>query len=192
MIRTTTLASAAALAVFAGAAAAQCNPAPDRFCVTFGASYLINSISRPTITLIRGEMYTFQMVNVPSLHPFYLTTSSTGGAGGQGRWLDGVNPGTSVSGNQAMTFEVPMHAPDTLFYQCSVHSSLGGRIEIIDAPCAPDFNQDGFLDFFDYDAYVACFEDTSMCHHQGADFNGDGFVDFFDYDAFVSAFEAGC
>jgi hypothetical protein len=53
-----------------------------------------------------------------------------------------------------------------------------------------DFNADGFVDFFDYDDYVACFEGAGApgCN---SDFNGDGFVDFFDYDAFVFAFE-GC
>jgi hypothetical protein len=57
--------------------------------------------------------------------------------------------------------------------------------------CAADFNGDGFLDFFDYDDFVACFE-TGACGDSTADFNGDGFVDFFDYDDFVAAFEAGC
>jgi predicted outer membrane repeat protein len=57
--------------------------------------------------------------------------------------------------------------------------------------CPADFNGDGFLDFFDYDDFVSCFEGTGTpgCD---ADFNGDGFVDFFDYDAFVGAFESGC
>jgi hypothetical protein len=58
-------------------------------------------------------------------------------------------------------------------------------------PCPADFNCDGFLDFFDYDAFVECFE-TEVCGGNTADFNNDGFVDFFDYDAFVGAFEAGC
>ena len=56
------------------------------------------------------------------------------------------------------------------------------------ASCPPDFNGDGFLDFFDYDEYVAAFEQGDPM----TDFNGDGFLDFFDYDAFVTAFEAGC
>ncbi|XVJ58972.1 MAG: hypothetical protein HEQ23_06040 [Tepidisphaera sp.] len=55
--------------------------------------------------------------------------------------------------------------------------------------CPADFNDDGFLDFFDYDAFVGAFEAGSGLV---ADFNGDGFVDFFDYDAYVGAFEAGC
>jgi hypothetical protein len=54
-----------------------------------------------------------------------------------------------------------------------------------------DFNGDGFLDFFDYDAYVLCFETGECPSDRTADFNGDGFVDFFDYDAFVAAFEGG-
>jgi hypothetical protein len=54
--------------------------------------------------------------------------------------------------------------------------------------CTPDFNGDGFIDFTDFDAFVAAFE----AGPSGADFNDDGFLDFTDFDAFVSAFEAGC
>ncbi|QOI99893.1 MAG: hypothetical protein HRU70_05110 [Phycisphaeraceae bacterium] len=60
------------------------------------------------------------------------------------------------------------------------------------AGCAADFNGDGFVDFFDADAFVACFEGVECPADRTGDFNGDGFVDFFDLDAFVSAFEAGC
>jgi hypothetical protein len=58
--------------------------------------------------------------------------------------------------------------------------------------CGPDFNEDGFLDFFDYDAYVLCFESGVCPPGKTADFNGDAFTDFFDYDGYVEAFEAGC
>jgi hypothetical protein len=58
--------------------------------------------------------------------------------------------------------------------------------------CPADFNGDQFLDFFDYDEYVACFE-TGICPPgKTADFNGDEFTDFFDYDEYVLAFEIGC
>ena len=59
-------------------------------------------------------------------------------------------------------------------------------------PCPADFNGDGFIDFFDYDAFVSCFEAGVCPPGRSADFNGDGFADFFDYDAYVGAFEAGC
>jgi hypothetical protein len=59
-------------------------------------------------------------------------------------------------------------------------------------PCPADFNGDGFLDFFDYDDFVACYETGACPDGRTADFNGDDFVDFFDYDDFVGAFETGC
>jgi hypothetical protein len=60
--------------------------------------------------------------------------------------------------------------------------------------CPADFNCDGFIDFFDYDAFVSCFEggDCPNFEPLSADFNGDNFIDFFDYDAFVTIFESGC
>ena len=58
--------------------------------------------------------------------------------------------------------------------------------------CAADFNGDGFVDGFDYDDFVACFEGDPCPPGKTADFNGDGFPDGFDYDDFVLAFETGC
>lgn len=78
-------------------------------------------------------------------------------------------------------------------YRCVVTGSCGSvtsdasRLVV----CEADFNCDGFLDFFDYDSFVECYE-TEACGDGSADFNGDGFIDFFDYDDFVAAFETGC
>jgi hypothetical protein len=55
-------------------------------------------------------------------------------------------------------------------------------------PCSADFNSDGFVDFFDFDDFVAVFETGDP----SSDFNRDGFTDFFDFDDFVAAFETGC
>jgi trimeric autotransporter adhesin len=55
-------------------------------------------------------------------------------------------------------------------------------------PCRADLNNDGFVDAFDYLAFVDAYEEPAAL----ADFNADGFVDFFDYIDFVLAFEAGC
>lgn len=60
------------------------------------------------------------------------------------------------------------------------------------AACAADFNRDGFLDFFDYADFTACFELSDCPPGRTADFNNDGFTDFFDYGDYVAAFEAGC
>jgi len=55
-------------------------------------------------------------------------------------------------------------------------------------PNPADFNGDGFVDFFDFDDFVTCFEGRACPPGKSADFNGDGFVDFFDFDDFVTAF----
>ncbi len=59
-------------------------------------------------------------------------------------------------------------------------------------PCPADFNGDTAVDFFDYDAFVVCFQGGACPPGKTADFNNDTAIDFFDYDDFVVAFEAGC
>lgn len=51
-----------------------------------------------------------------------------------------------------------------------------------------DANDDGFVDFFDYDDFVARYEAADP----SADEDGDGAVTLGDYEAFVRAFEQGC
>jgi hypothetical protein len=58
--------------------------------------------------------------------------------------------------------------------------------------CSADINRDGFLDFFDYDAYIACYEGVECPQDVTADFNRDGFVDPFDLYAFDAVYQAGC
>lgn len=58
--------------------------------------------------------------------------------------------------------------------------------------CPADVDGDGSVDFFDFDAFVGCFEGGTCPPGVSADFNGDGFADFFDFDAFVQAFDSGC
>jgi hypothetical protein len=59
-------------------------------------------------------------------------------------------------------------------------------------PCVADFNNDGFVDFFDYSDFVQCFEGSACPRGRDADVNGDGFIDFFDYGDYVDLFERGC
>lgn len=58
--------------------------------------------------------------------------------------------------------------------------------------CPADFNGDGFVDFFDFTAFVDCFEGVECPPGRTADFNDDGFADFFDFSSYVDAFETGC
>ncbi|MDX2117465.1 MAG: FG-GAP-like repeat-containing protein [Planctomycetota bacterium] len=79
-------------------------------------------------------------------------------------------------------------APDVLTLDASASKPRLASAINRSTPCRADFNADGFLDFSDFDDFVAAFEGGSP----NADFNGDGFLDFSDFDDFVAAFEAGC
>lgn len=92
--------------------------------------YTMNGVEGAEITVRRGETVTFQLAGVQSFHPFYLSTSPSGN--GAGEYTDGVT-GAPATGNQTVTFVVPMDAPDLLWYQCTFHEFMGYRITVINA-----------------------------------------------------------
>ena len=88
-------------------------------------SYMIDMMSNPTLTLCRGSTYMFS-VNATG-HPFYIKTSATTGT--TPAYDTGVTNNGADSGT--ITFVVPASAPSTLFYHCSLHSAMGGTIDIV-------------------------------------------------------------
>ena len=76
----------------------------------------------PDLYLARGNTYEF--VNGMGAHPFRIQTTqngSTGAAYGSGVTGQDVSDGSLI-------FEVPFEAPDTLYYQCTAHTGMGGTI----------------------------------------------------------------
>jgi hypothetical protein len=97
----------------------------------------------------------------------------------------------SLNRQSRVTF--PVEAGRTYWLRVAGYNGAVGGFNInVRYDCAADFNQDGFVDFFDYDDFVSCYEGVGCPSDATADVNGDGFVDFFDYDDFVAIFEAGC
>ncbi len=90
-------------------------------------AYLINEQSNPTLTLVRGETYTFNINAVG--HPFWIKTEQTTGTD------DAYNNGVTNNGTEdgTITFAVSNDAPDTLYYNCQFHSSMAGTINIVDS-----------------------------------------------------------
>lgn len=128
----------AALALLAAAAP----HAQATYTVTFEAApfaYALDGTVRQTLTLVRGQTYTFQLSSIPSNHPFYISTSATGG--GAGVYSDGVTGGMST-GNATVTFTVPMTAPNQLYYQCGVHQGMGASLTIV-SPSSTDVPPEG-------------------------------------------------
>lgn len=82
-----------------------------------GFFYSINGMSpNPTLTLIRGETYTFA-INTGSLHPFRINSA--------GASISNVSSGT-------ITYKVPTNAANYA-YQCAIHG-FGGSVITIPPP----------------------------------------------------------
>lgn len=90
----------------------------------------------------------------------------------------------------------PVCLLDDGIYFCRVTNDCGDVVETrrarLRTTCLADFNDDLFVDFFDYLDFALCFEGERCPPGKDADFNGDGFLDFFDYSDFVEVFENGC
>ncbi|MEK6703624.1 MAG: immunoglobulin domain-containing protein [Planctomycetota bacterium] len=116
---------------------------------------------------------------------FSVTASGTGPFTYQ--WMHGVTP----VGTSDPTLNLTNVAQsDEGQYTCTITNGCGNATSQAATltVCHADFDCDGTLDFFDYDAFVVAFE----AGDPSSDFDGDGTTDFFDYDAYVIAFEAGC
>jgi|GEM_PF-3532248 len=87
--------------------------------------YALGGVQGRDILVKRGETYIFQMENVASTHPFYLTTSAVGG--GAAPYTEGVT-GNGATGNEALTFIPSENTPDTLYYGSTNDPNMGWRI----------------------------------------------------------------
>ena len=90
---------------------------------TFTGIGFTQTTNDPTLYLKRGEVYEF-VNNSGGSHPFQIRVSNGGAA-----YNNGVTNNGSATGT--IRFEVPYNAPDTLYYQCTNHSAMGGDIIVI-------------------------------------------------------------
>jgi hypothetical protein len=107
-----------------GGEAGDCLPAGTLTVVNQGSEgYLIDGGSlNAAITLCRGNKYALA-IDSPG-HPFYVRTS-TGST-----FTDGITGNHISSGD--LVFDVPLSAPNLLFYQCDIHDVMTGAILIVD------------------------------------------------------------
>ena len=75
----------------------------------------------PVLYLARGRVYEF--VNGMGAHGFEIRESEDGSAYDAGVTNNGATNGT-------VKFEIPMDAPNTLYYQCTSHSGMGNTISV--------------------------------------------------------------
>lgn len=94
------------------------------------SAYVINGLSNPTLTVVRGSNYTFN-INSPG-HPFWIKTVA--GTGNGNAFTNGVSGNGTPTGT--LTFLVPMNAPNQLFYNCEFHGAMTGSIIVSNPPPA--------------------------------------------------------
>ena len=95
--------------------------------------------------LYRGSTYTFNLAASLANHPFYLTTDNGTGFVANtyvGEYTTGVvgSRNNGSAGQTTLVFTIPNNAPDTLYYQCGVHSSMRGTITIKDLAVETNIN----------------------------------------------------
>jgi collagen type VII alpha len=88
----------------------------------------------PTLTLVRGQLYYFNLTNITNSHPLALRLASGSTSAVPG--TTGNNPTSGVYGGGTtptiVTYQVPFDAPSTIYYQCVFHSGMIGSINIVD------------------------------------------------------------
>ena len=93
---------------------------------TFTGPGLTGAENDPTIHLVRGQKYKF--TNTMGAHPFRIQSTVNGSTGTA--YSDGVT-NNDVS-NGTLIWDVQFDTPSVLYYQCTAHGSMGGKIYIVD------------------------------------------------------------
>ena len=93
---------------------------------TFTGNGLTGAENDPTIYLVRGQKYAFK--NRSGGHPFriqhdFQATSSTA-------YNDGITNNSAGNGTD-LIWNVQFDAPDVLYYQCTAHTNMSGKIIIL-------------------------------------------------------------
>ena len=87
--------------------------------------------SFPTITVVRGQLYYFNVSGVSASHPFALRLSS-----GNTSAVSGSTNNDPVNGlantSTLIIYRVPNDAPSSIVYQCVIHSGMIGTINVVD------------------------------------------------------------
>ncbi|AGN33578.1 hypothetical protein SWYG_00066 [Synechococcus phage S-IOM18] len=91
---------------------------------TFSGPGFPTTQNDPTIYVHRGFTYAFDNSVQGGAHPFRI--QSTQGLSGTP-----YTTGQSGSGSSVLYWTVPMDAPATLYYQCTIHAAMNGTINVV-------------------------------------------------------------
>ena len=91
---------------------------------TFNGPGFSAATNDPTITVVKGFTYAFDNSVQGGAHPFRIQST-------QGLTGTAYTTGQSGSGTSVLYWTVPMDAPSTLYYQCTIHALMNGTINVV-------------------------------------------------------------
>ena len=91
---------------------------------TFQGPGFSGTANDPTLYVYRGLTYAFDNSVQGAGHPFRIQST-------QGLTGTAYTSGQSGSGSSILYWTVPLDAPNTLYYQCTLHASMQGTINVV-------------------------------------------------------------
>lgn len=91
---------------------------------TFNGPGFASATNDPTLYVNRGFTYAFDNSVQGTAHPFRIQST-------QGLTGTPYTTGQTGSGTSVLYWTVPMDAPSTLYYQCTIHAAMQGTINVV-------------------------------------------------------------
>lgn len=142
--------------------------------------WVVNGIVQPSLILVRGITYTFDLTAFTDEHPFLINDQSNNQFG---------TIYLPPAFGSIVSFTPTTLMPNIVYYHCSVHSGMKGPINLVNA-CPADLNNDQSVNSNDFGLFVGAF--GTACTGCAADINSDGTVNSTDFGLFVGAFGMSC
>ena len=126
-----------------GGGATGCTPSITNLCITVNSErkYVVQNsssagVAQKELTLNVGSYVFDQTDSTNASHPLRISTTIDGTHGGGSEYTTGVTIGTDGKTTIVINAQTP-----TLYYYCSNHSGMGGKINIVSG------NQSGQVEF---------------------------------------------
>ena len=125
-----------------------CSPSTTNLCITvretgggaYGGNvsrdYVVQNsssagVANKTLTLNAGTYVFDQTASTNAGHPLRISTTADGTHGGGSEYTTGVTVSGTPGTDGKTTIVINAQTPTTLYYYCSSHSGMGGKINIV-------------------------------------------------------------
>ena len=128
-------------------AATGCSPSTTNLCITvretggaYGGNvsrdYVVQNsssagVANKELTLNTGTYVFDQTASTNATHPLKISTTNDGTHGGGSEYTTGVTVTGTPGTDGKTTIVINAQTPTTLYYYCSSHSGMGGKINIV-------------------------------------------------------------